>query len=75
MLYPPTGRPPIPYEALLKALVYKNIKNVSYLSDLGRELQDNPDLVLVFGYSSPPSTLCREFFCLFKLFNLCTLKI
>ena len=34
ILYPSTGRPPIPYEALLKALIYKNIKNVSYLSDL-----------------------------------------
>ncbi|GAG62207.1 unnamed protein product, partial [marine sediment metagenome] len=39
MLYPSTGRPPIPYEALLKALAYKNIKNVSYFSDLVRELQ------------------------------------
>ena len=29
ILYPSTGRPPIPYEALLKALIYKN-KNVSY---------------------------------------------
>jgi len=50
ILYPSTGRPPIPYEVLLKALVYKNIKNVSYLSDLVRELQDNPDLALVFGF-------------------------
>ena len=50
ILYPSTGRPPIPYEALLKALIYKNIKNVSYLSDLVRELQDNPDLALVFGF-------------------------
>lgn len=41
-LYPSTGRPPIPYEALLKALVYKDIKNVSCLSDLVRELQDKP---------------------------------
>jgi len=31
MLYPSTGKPPIPYKALLKALVYKNIKNISYL--------------------------------------------
>jgi len=50
ILYPSTGRPPIPYRALLKALICKNIKNVSYLSDLVRELQDNPDLVLVFGF-------------------------
>jgi len=41
---------PFPYEALLKALIYKNIKNVSYLSDLVRDLQDNPDLALVFGF-------------------------
>jgi len=52
ILYPSTGRPPIPYEALLKALIYKNIKNVSYLSDLVRELQDNPDLALIFGFHS-----------------------
>ena len=50
ILYPSTGRPPIPYEALLKTLIYKNIKNVSYFSDLVRELQDNPDLALVFGF-------------------------
>jgi hypothetical protein len=43
MLYPSTGRPPIPYEALFKALVYKNIKNVSYISDLVRELWSSPD--------------------------------
>ena len=42
-LYPATGRPPVCYEALLKALIYKNIKNVSYLSDLVRELKDNPN--------------------------------
>ena len=53
ILYPSTGRPPIPYEALLKALIYKNIKNVSYLSDLVRELKDNPDLALVFGFHLP----------------------
>ena len=50
ILYPSIGRPPTPYEALLKALIYKNIKNVSYFSDLVRDLQDNPDLALVFGF-------------------------
>ena len=50
ILYPSIGRPPIPYEALLKALIDKNIKNVSYLSDLVRKLQDHPDLALVFGF-------------------------
>jgi len=55
MLYPATGRPPVPYEALLKAFVYKNIKNISYFSDLARELQDYPIYVyclvfILFGY-------------------------
>ena len=65
LLYPSTGRPPIPYGALLEALIYKNIKNVSYPSDLVRELQDNPDLAFVFGFHPlrlPPG---GEFFCLF----------
>jgi len=35
---------------LPKALIYKNIKNESYLFDLVRELQDNPDLASVFGF-------------------------
>jgi len=38
ILYSSIGRLPIPYEASLKALIYKNIKNISYLSDLVREL-------------------------------------
>ena len=50
ILYPSTGRPPIPYETLLKALIYKNIKNVSSLSDLARELQDTPNLSLIFDF-------------------------
>ena len=64
MLYPSTGRPPIPYEALLKALVYKNIKNISYLSDLVRGFQDNPDLALVFGFH-PLRLPCVESFSAF----------
>lgn len=64
MLYPSTGRPPIPYEALLKALVYKNIKNISYLSDLVRGFQDNPDLALVFGFH-PLHLPCVENFSAF----------
>ena len=64
ILYPSTGRPPIPYKALLKALIYKNIKNVSYLSDLVRELQDNPDLALVFGFH-PLHLPCVENFSAF----------
>jgi transposase len=49
-LYPATDRPPVSYEALLKALIYKNMKNVSYFSDMVRELRDHPDLALVFGF-------------------------
>jgi len=64
ILYPSTGRPPISYEALLKALVYKNIKNIAYLSDLVRELQDNPDLALVFGFH-PLHLPCVENFSAF----------
>ncbi len=52
------------YEALLKALIYKNIKNVSYLSDLVRELKDNPDLALVFGFH-PLHLPCVENFSAF----------
>jgi transposase len=35
-LYTNTGRPPVGYKALLKALIYKNMKNISYFSDLAR---------------------------------------
>jgi transposase len=49
-LYTAAGRPPVGYEALLKALIYKNIKNVSYFSDLVRVLRDHPDLAIVFGF-------------------------
>ncbi len=45
-----TGRPPLGYESLLKALIYKNMKNISYFSDLVRMLRDHPDLALVFGF-------------------------
>jgi len=49
-LYANTGRPPVGYGALLKALIYKNMKNISYFSDLARQLRDYPDLALVFGF-------------------------
>ena len=39
-LYANTGRPPVGYVALLKALIYKNMKNISYY----------PDLAIVFGF-------------------------
>jgi hypothetical protein len=34
----------------LKPSFIKILKNVAYLTDLVRELQDNPDLALVFGF-------------------------
>ncbi len=49
-LYANTGRPPVGYGALLKALIYKNMKNISYFSDLARQLRDYPDLAIVFGF-------------------------
>lgn len=49
-LYASTGRAPIPYEALLRALIYKNIKTLPYLSDLVRDLHDNPNLALILGF-------------------------
>jgi hypothetical protein len=39
-LYANTGRPPVGYGAMLKALIYKNMKNISYFSDLA----------IVFGF-------------------------
>jgi transposase len=49
-LYANTGRPPVGYGALLKVLIYKNMKNISYFSDLARQLRDYPDLTIVFGF-------------------------
>ncbi len=63
-LYPSTGRAPIPYEALLRAIVYKNIRTLSYLSDLVTELQDNPNLALMLGFH-PLHLPCVENFSAF----------
>ena len=63
-LYPSTGRAPIPYEALLRALVYKNIKTLSCLSDLVGELKDNPNLALMLGFH-PLHLPCVENFSAF----------
>ena len=37
-LYVSTGRDPIAYEVLLRALIYKDLRTSPYLSDLVREL-------------------------------------
>jgi len=49
-LYASTDRPPIPYEALLHALIYKNLRTLPSLSDLVRDIQDNPNLALILGF-------------------------
>jgi len=41
-----TGRPPIDRQSLLKALVFKNLRGLTNLSDLVNELSDNPSLAL-----------------------------
>jgi hypothetical protein len=63
-LYASTGRDPIPYEALLRALIYKDLRTSSYLSDLVRELRDNPNLALMLGFH-PLRLPCVENFSAF----------
>jgi len=46
----PTGRPLIPRQSLLKALIFKNLRGLSNLSDLVSELSDNPSLSLLCGF-------------------------
>jgi len=41
---------PIPHEALLKALIHKNIKNVSYFFNLLRGLRDKKKNIYSFSY-------------------------
>jgi len=50
VLYSATVNPSVCYQALLKIIIYKNMKSVSYLSDLVREIEDHPDLALAFGF-------------------------
>jgi len=35
--------------SVTESLIYKNMKNISYLSDLAKELRNYPDFTLVFG--------------------------
>jgi hypothetical protein len=43
------GRHPVPKSALLRALIYKNLKPLPTLSDLVLELADNPSITLKCG--------------------------
>jgi len=53
------GRPPVPKSALLKALIYKNLKPLPTLFDLAVDLIDNPSAALKCGLnpSSNPNAL------------------
>lgn len=57
------GRPPVPKSALLKALIYKNLKPLPTLLDLSVDLIDNPSAALKCGLnpSSNPDALKERF--------------
>lgn len=63
-LYSATGRPPVPYESILKALVFKNLRTLVSLSDLVRELSDNLELMFLLGFN-PEKHLYPELFSAF----------
>ena len=46
-----TGRPPFSRDAILRALIYKNLRNLSSLTDLVFELENNPVMADVLGFS------------------------
>lgn len=48
--YKHTGRKPILRESILNALVYKNLKSIPTLTELYRDLLDNPSAVLCCGF-------------------------
>lgn len=46
-----TGRPPFSQNAILRALIYKNLRGLSSLTDLVFELENNPVMADVLGFS------------------------
>jgi len=56
-----TGRKPFHKEALLNALIFKNLKSILTLTELKRELIDNPNAALCcdFNIRKPILTLER----------------
>ncbi len=60
-----TGRPPIDRQSLLKALVFKNLRGLTNLSDLVNELSDNPSLALRCGFNIQKRTPTVETFSAF----------
>jgi len=47
---PRTGRKPFQKEAMLNALIFKNLKSIPTLTELKRELIDNPSAALCCGF-------------------------
>jgi hypothetical protein len=45
-----TGRPPFPRDAILRALIYKNLRGIPSLTDLLFELENNPAMAEVLGF-------------------------
>ncbi len=45
-----TGRPPFSREAILRALIYKNLRGLPSLTDLVFELENNPVMAEVLGF-------------------------
>ena len=50
-----TGRPPHPVSAMLNALIFKNIRGISLLTELVREIKWFPAVAQVCGLKSSPS--------------------
>ena len=46
------GRPPFPKEAILRALIYRNLRGLPSLGDLAFELENNPMMAQVLGFSA-----------------------
>jgi len=52
------GRPPFPKDAILRALIYRHLRGLPSLADLAFELENNPMMAEVLGFSAferPPS--------------------
>jgi len=48
-------RPPHPKQALLNALIYKNLRSILKLSELTREIKSYPQIAQICGFSAFPS--------------------
>jgi hypothetical protein len=51
----PKRRPPHPKFALLNALIYKNLRTISTLLELSREIKNYPQVAQICGFASFPS--------------------